>query len=124
MGDIEQNKIKNNRRRIISTTTSATSSAPDVSSEKIIVRCDSIESSQVSSDNTSKLLNRFEIDPNVPITKLLLATTHHPPPSFAESEFHQIRKQQMRNKRGGTLLKWSNVPSRYPNLSNSWEFAG
>lgn len=22
------------------------------------------------------------------------------------------------------LLKWSNVPSRYPNLSNAWEFAG
>ncbi|KAI7908274.1 amino acid permease-domain-containing protein [Cokeromyces recurvatus] len=43
------------------------------------------------------------------------------PPSFAESEFHQIQRNQ--NSRGA-LLKWSNVPSRYPNLSNAWEFAG
>ncbi|KAG2196742.1 hypothetical protein INT47_009633, partial [Mucor saturninus] len=48
---------------------------------------------------------------------------HLPPPSFAESEFHQIQKIQMKSKRGN-LLKWSNVPSRYPNLSNAWEFAG
>ncbi|CAO3619769.1 unnamed protein product [Mucor fragilis] len=45
-----------------------------------------------------------------------------PPPSFAESEFHQIQKTQ--NTRQKNLLKWSDVPSRYPNLSNAWEFAG
>ncbi|KAI9279789.1 amino acid permease-domain-containing protein [Sporodiniella umbellata] len=46
-----------------------------------------------------------------------------PPPSFAESEFHQIKKNQLK-KRRGYALKWSNMPSRYPNLSNAWEFAG
>lgn len=45
-----------------------------------------------------------------------------PPPSFAESEFHHIQKTQ--NSRQQNLLKWSDVPSRYPNLSNAWEFAG
>ncbi|CEP18733.1 hypothetical protein [Parasitella parasitica] len=49
-------------------------------------------------------------------------TTPLPPPSFAESEFHQIQKTQ--NTRQQNLLKWSSVPSRYPNLSNAWEFAG
>ncbi|KAI8368451.1 amino acid permease-domain-containing protein [Choanephora cucurbitarum] len=44
-----------------------------------------------------------------------------PPPSFAESEFHQIQRNQNASR---SLLKWSNVPSRYPNLSNLWEFAG
>ncbi|KAL0094978.1 amino acid permease-domain-containing protein [Phycomyces blakesleeanus] len=45
------------------------------------------------------------------------------PPSFAESEFHHIQRRQVNTARG-TLLKWSEVPSRYPNLSNAWEFAG
>ncbi|KAG2199866.1 hypothetical protein INT46_003723 [Mucor plumbeus] len=48
--------------------------------------------------------------------------TSPPPPSFAESEFHHIQKTQ--KTRQQNLLKWSDVPSRYPNLSNAWEFAG
>ncbi|KAG1139457.1 hypothetical protein G6F37_007277 [Rhizopus arrhizus] len=47
----------------------------------------------------------------------------HPPPSFAESEFHQIKQKQLK-KRRGYALKWSSVPTRYPNLNSSWEFAG
>ncbi|KAI8384770.1 amino acid permease-domain-containing protein [Radiomyces spectabilis] len=46
-----------------------------------------------------------------------------PPPSFAESEFHHIQRRQV-NRHRSNLLKWSSVPSRYPNLSNAWEFAG
>ncbi|PHZ08872.1 uncharacterized protein RHIMIDRAFT_241093 [Rhizopus microsporus ATCC 52813] len=50
-------------------------------------------------------------------------TLLHPPPSFAESEFYQIKMRQLK-KRRGYALKGTNIPSRYPNLSNLWEFAG
>lgn len=50
-------------------------------------------------------------------------TILHPPPSFAESEFYQIKMRQLK-KRRGYALKGTNIPSRYPNLSNLWEFAG
>jgi hypothetical protein len=43
------------------------------------------------------------------------------PPSFAESQFATIvRRQRPRD----TALKISNVPTRYPNLSQDFEFAG
>jgi hypothetical protein len=45
------------------------------------------------------------------------------PPSFAESEFHAIQRRQVK-RLGSNLLKWSSTPSRYPTLSNEWEFAG
>ncbi|RUP43698.1 hypothetical protein BC936DRAFT_136842 [Jimgerdemannia flammicorona] len=41
------------------------------------------------------------------------------PPSFAESQFQTIQRRQ-----AGVTLKYSSSPSRYPNLSNAWEFAG
>ncbi|GAA5814005.1 hypothetical protein MFLAVUS_007495 [Mucor flavus] len=56
-------------------------------------------------------------------TKVGSELAQHPPPSFAESEFQQIQRVQLTKSRRN-LLKWSNVPSRYINLSNSWEFAG
>ncbi|KAG1470181.1 hypothetical protein G6F56_002830 [Rhizopus delemar] len=45
-------------------------------------------------------------------------TVLQPPPSFAESEFDQIKQNQLK-KRRGYALKWSNIPSRYPNLKPS-----
>ncbi|CAO3664430.1 unnamed protein product [Umbelopsis ramanniana] len=45
------------------------------------------------------------------------------PPSFAESEFQTIQRRQVK-RLGSNLLKWSETPSRYPTLSNEWEFAG
>ncbi|ORX54474.1 hypothetical protein DM01DRAFT_1305080 [Hesseltinella vesiculosa] len=52
-----------------------------------------------------------------------IAIDEQPPPSFAESEFHQIRHRQQ-DRRHPTMLKHTSTPSRYPHLSNSWEFAG
>lgn len=69
---------------------------------------------------------RKRVQSNGSITSLSIHSEKHtaqPPPSFAESEFQQIQKRQKMDKRNN-LLKWSNVPSRYPNLSNAWEFAG
>ncbi|CAM0135491.1 hypothetical protein VKS41_005136 [Umbelopsis sp. WA50703] len=44
-------------------------------------------------------------------------------PSFAESEFQTIHRKQLKRV-NSNLLKWSSSPSRYPTLSNEWEFAG
>ncbi|KAI8343476.1 amino acid permease-domain-containing protein [Chlamydoabsidia padenii] len=44
-------------------------------------------------------------------------------PSFAESQFQHIRYRQI-DRTNPTVLKYSSCPSRYPNLSNDWEFAG
>lgn len=69
---------------------------------------------------------RKRVQSNGSVTSLSIHSEKHtaqPPPSFAESEFQQIQKRQKMDKRNN-LLKWSNVPSRYPNLSNAWEFAG
>ncbi|KAG8922084.1 hypothetical protein FRC02_012152 [Tulasnella sp. 418] len=44
------------------------------------------------------------------------------PPSFAQSEFETIVRRQRNNQ--PHMLKIPNVPSRFPNLSNNWEFAG
>ncbi|KAG8905917.1 hypothetical protein FRB99_007997 [Tulasnella sp. 403] len=45
-----------------------------------------------------------------------------PPPSFAQSEFETIIRRQRNN--NPHTLKIRNVPSRFPNLNNTWEFAG
>ncbi|KAI9304827.1 amino acid permease-domain-containing protein, partial [Cunninghamella echinulata] len=45
------------------------------------------------------------------------------PPSFAESEFQHIRHRQI-DRSNPSMLKYSSVPSRFPNLNNQWEFAG
>jgi hypothetical protein len=43
------------------------------------------------------------------------------PPSFAESQFATIvRRQRVHD----TALKISNAPTRYPNLTRDFEFAG
>ncbi|KAI7862731.1 amino acid permease-domain-containing protein [Spinellus fusiger] len=60
---------------------------------------------------------------SVPKASRSLEIEDRPPPSFAESEFHHIQQHQTR-KAGNSLLKWSDVPSRYPSLNNAWEFAG
>ncbi|KAF7722268.1 hypothetical protein EC973_003488 [Apophysomyces ossiformis] len=51
------------------------------------------------------------------------SSADNPPPSFAESEFHHIQKR-LSDRRKRNVLKWSSVPSRYPNLDTAWEFAG
>ncbi|KAG8954830.1 hypothetical protein FRC00_005658 [Tulasnella sp. 408] len=44
-----------------------------------------------------------------------------PPPSFAQSEFETIIRRQRNNQ--PHTLKIPNIPSRFPNLDNLWEFA-
>ncbi|KAG9006649.1 hypothetical protein FRB90_009798 [Tulasnella sp. 427] len=47
---------------------------------------------------------------------------HAPPPSFAQSEFETIIRRQRNNQ--PHTLKIPNIPTRFPNLDNLWEFAG
>lgn len=55
------------------------------------------------------------------LTYLLPDESINAPPSFAESQFATIlRRQRPRD----TALKISNVPTRYPNLTRDFEFAG
>ncbi|CAO3586231.1 unnamed protein product [Absidia cylindrospora] len=60
---------------------------------------------------------------SVDSTKIVMAEDNLPPPSFAESEFQHIRYRQI-DRVNPSMLKYSSTPSRYPNLSNDWEFAG
>lgn len=46
------------------------------------------------------------------------------PPSFAESQFQTIVTRQVARPKDGSGFKSSKAPSRYPNLPNTFDFAG
>ncbi|KAI9280283.1 amino acid permease-domain-containing protein [Umbelopsis sp. AD052] len=77
-------------------------------------------SKQTTSSNQSEPIPVYKTEGRTPS---ITSVNEVVPPSFAESEFQTIQRRQVK-RLGTNLLKWSETPSRYPTLSNEWEFAG
>lgn len=61
----------------------------------------------------------FPFDAETPATERQMGDHQMQPPSFAQSEFEMITRRQKNSAHG---LKIIDIPSRFPNLDNDWEF--